>query len=132
MPQYVINCRLYTEPGEVRHLALEDGKIQGIYREIPEHADVLFDARERIVAPGLIDTHVHGAGGGDLSDGTEAGFHTAASTLCRLGTTTFYADRVFIFPAQKTSIFSCWGVSERGRGRPTVLGSTLKALSSIP
>ncbi|MDD4961823.1 MAG: N-acetylglucosamine-6-phosphate deacetylase, partial [Candidatus Marinimicrobia bacterium] len=58
-------------------------------------AQILLDAGKQIVIPGLIDTHVHGAGGGDLSDGTEKGFHTAAETLCRLGTTSFYATTFY-------------------------------------
>ncbi len=125
MPQYVINCRLYTEPAEVRHLALEDGKILGICREIPEHADILFDARERIVAPGLIDTHVHGAGGGDLSDGTEAGVHTAASTLCRLGTTTFYATS-FYLPGAENKHLQLLGSIGAGEGEAACPGIHLE------
>jgi N-acetylglucosamine-6-phosphate deacetylase len=95
MIKYLTNCRIYSEPEELVHLALADGKIRRISRDIPGNATILADAGGRIVIPGLIDTHVHGAGGGDLSDGTEQGFRTAAETLCRLGTTAFFATTFY-------------------------------------
>ena len=43
-------------------LLIEGGKIVGVIGqgEIPEHAHVL-DAEGRIIAPGLVDIHTHGA-----------------------------------------------------------------------
>ena len=43
-------------------LLIESGKIVGVIGqgEIPEHAHVL-DVEERIIAPGLVDIHTHGA-----------------------------------------------------------------------
>jgi len=44
-----------------------------------------------IVAPGLIDVHVHGAHGRDLMDGTLDSLQAVSSTLARHGTTSFLA-----------------------------------------
>jgi N-acetylglucosamine-6-phosphate deacetylase len=51
----------------------------------------VLDAGGRTLIPGLIDVHVHGAGGGDLMDGTPAALARMARTLARLGTTSFLA-----------------------------------------
>jgi N-acetylglucosamine-6-phosphate deacetylase len=51
----------------------------------------VIDAGGRTVIPGLIDLHVHGAGGGDLMDGTAESLATMSTTLARLGTTAFLA-----------------------------------------
>lgn len=96
MLKYLKNCRIYTDPERLVHIAVDDGgKIADIRRDLTPDAQILLDAGKHIVIPGLIDTHVHGAGGGDLSDGRKQGFHTAAETLCRLGTTSFYATTFY-------------------------------------
>ena len=48
---------------------------------------VEIDAGGRFVAPGFIDIHVHGGGGHDFMDGTEAAFLAIAETHARYGTT---------------------------------------------
>lgn len=57
---------------------------------------ILLDAKGMIVAPGLIDTHVHGAGGASPTDGKPSSLHTMAQTLCRLGTTAFNPTSFYI------------------------------------
>ncbi|HIU59013.1 MAG TPA: N-acetylglucosamine-6-phosphate deacetylase [Candidatus Scatosoma pullistercoris] len=44
-----------------------------------------------IVLPGFIDEHIHGAGGSDAMDGTQAALKTIAETVAAEGTTTFLA-----------------------------------------
>ncbi|MCK4812881.1 MAG: N-acetylglucosamine-6-phosphate deacetylase [Candidatus Marinimicrobia bacterium] len=102
MFKYVINCRPYNHPEQVVHLALEDGRIHHIEYILPKNSDVIFDAENRIAAPGLIDTHVHGCGGGNPSDGKKSSLRTMAATLCRLGTTSFYATS-FYCPGSDTA-----------------------------
>ncbi len=97
MFKYVINCRLYNYPEQVVHLALKDGCIHHIEYTLQENADVIFDAENRIAAPGLIDTHVHGAGGGNPTDAKVSSMHAMAKTLCKLGTTSFTVTS-FYFP----------------------------------
>jgi N-acetylglucosamine-6-phosphate deacetylase len=45
------------------------------------------DAKGKYVAPGFIDIHVHGGGGHDFMDGSEAAFLKIAETHVRYGTT---------------------------------------------
>ncbi|MCF7832551.1 MAG: N-acetylglucosamine-6-phosphate deacetylase [Candidatus Marinimicrobia bacterium] len=95
MLTYISNCRLYHSPEEICHLALEEGKIVKILSTLPDNGRVLFNANKNIVAPGLIDTHVHGAGGANPTDGKADSLHTMAKTLCKLGTTAFTATSFY-------------------------------------
>lgn len=52
-------------------------------------ADRMLDAAERTLIPGLIDVHIHGAGGADLMDGSVESLDTLAGTLARMGTTSY-------------------------------------------
>jgi N-acetylglucosamine-6-phosphate deacetylase len=59
----------------------------------------VLDAGSRSVIPGLIDLHVHGAGGADVMDGTLDAVATVSHTLARFGTTS-YLGTTFLRPAQ--------------------------------
>jgi N-acetylglucosamine-6-phosphate deacetylase len=52
-------------------------------------AERILDAGGRTLIPGLIDVHVHGAGGADVMDGTVESLDEMARTLATLGTTSF-------------------------------------------
>ncbi|HSJ07679.1 MAG TPA: N-acetylglucosamine-6-phosphate deacetylase [Longimicrobiales bacterium] len=52
-------------------------------------AENVLDAGGRTLIPGLIDVHVHGAGGADVMDGTVESLDAMARTLASLGTTAF-------------------------------------------
>ena len=65
---------------------IKDGKITAVTAEdLP--ADEVLDAKGRYVAPGFIDTHVHGAGGADFMGSPEE-YRKAASLHLAHGTTT--------------------------------------------
>ncbi|MFF1251858.1 N-acetylglucosamine-6-phosphate deacetylase [Pseudarthrobacter sp. NPDC058329] len=57
------------------------------------------DARGRILMPGLVDLHCHGAHGSDFSEGSEEGARAAARYLHSRGTTTLLASLVTGAPA---------------------------------
>lgn len=57
---------------------------------IPEDAD-LTDAGGQIVAPGLVDIHVHGGDGGDFTDGEVSAVQLGASRHLRDGVTSMLA-----------------------------------------
>lgn len=50
------------------------------------------DAGGRTIYPGLIDLHIHGAGGCDMQAGTPESLDTISSTLARFGVTGFLAS----------------------------------------
>lgn len=58
------------------------------------------DASGLIAIPGLIDIHIHGAGGADSLDGTIAAFETISQALAKMGVTCFLTTMV-IRPDEK-------------------------------
>ncbi len=56
--------------------------------EVP-HYDMRIDARGLYVSPGFFDTHTHGAGGYDVSDGKRESFLGMGMWKKRMGVTTF-------------------------------------------
>lgn len=69
-------------------LVIENGKIVGVHEgnvEVPDATEI--DAKGQYVSPGFIDIHVHGGGGHDFMDGTEAAFLGVAELHARFGTT---------------------------------------------
>ncbi|GAU76309.1 N-acetylglucosamine-6-phosphate deacetylase [Fusibacter sp. 3D3] len=51
----------------------------------------VIEARGRLVGPGFVDIHVHGAGGSDTMDGTQEAIETLSSTIFQSGVTRFLA-----------------------------------------
>ncbi len=98
MNTLIKNADIYTPD---RHIAegailIEGQKIAsvqaGSITSAPPDTQVI-DARRHRVIPGLIDTHIHGAGGCDISAGGTAG---AARYLAAQGITAFLASTHFV------------------------------------
>lgn len=76
---------------------------EGILKEIFEEAlkgTTAWDMEGDLLIPGLIDTHVHGAGGCDVMDGTTASLQTLAEALLKEGTTAFLPTTMSCIPEQ--------------------------------
>ena len=58
--------------------------------KVPSGVQVV-DNRDRVVVPGFIDMHIHGAAGHDLMEGTAEAVSAVANYLARHGTTSFLA-----------------------------------------
>lgn len=92
---FIANCRLFDSPQRPVSISVRDGLIEGIGDLLPPpHVEVL-EAGGRIVAPGFIDLHVQGAGGGDVLDGTVEALQAISRTCARFGVTGFLATTVF-------------------------------------
>ncbi len=89
MQSYILNCRLYNKPDDLFNIIIRNEKILEITPFVPKEGQLLFDAKGAIVAPGLIDIHVHGAGGANPTDNKDGDMKTMAETLCLKGTTSF-------------------------------------------
>ena len=84
------DCALVGAPAGARlSVLVRDGVIAAIGSALSPDSVERLDGGGRTLAPGLIDLHVHGAGGADLLDGTREALETISRTLARLGTTSF-------------------------------------------
>lgn len=86
----IINGTLLTPFRMIKNgtVVIENGKIVGVHEgnvEVPDATEI--DAKGHYVSPGFIDIHVHGGGGHDFMDGTEAAFLGVAELHARFGTT---------------------------------------------
>jgi N-acetylglucosamine-6-phosphate deacetylase len=92
MSLLITHCRPYTSRADdgVAWVFVDGGTIRAVGRgsDAPS-SDGIIDAEGRLLLPGLIDVHIHGAGGVDMTDLTTASLATLASTLARTGVTSF-------------------------------------------
>lgn len=69
-------------------LEIKDGKIHAILDHLPKGVDFI-DHSEHIVAPGFVDTHIHGMVGHDIMDATKEGLLAISKAAARIGVTSF-------------------------------------------
>ncbi|WP_020602787.1 N-acetylglucosamine-6-phosphate deacetylase [Spirosoma spitsbergense] len=94
-------------------LVIQDGLIVGVHeREVDVPDATELDAGGRYIAPGFIDIHVHGGGGCDFMDGTEAAFLTIAELHARYGTTSLVPTTL---TAEKEDLFKTLDAFEQAR-----------------
>ena len=88
-------CRLYNRlNGPLVTIIIENGRILYVGPDsIGESAESI-DIAGKIVAPGIIDIHIQGAGGGDVLDGNLSSLQAMSKTLARFGVTGFLATTV--------------------------------------
>jgi N-acetylglucosamine-6-phosphate deacetylase len=94
----IVNCRLYdaAETAATSCVLIRNGKIARVGRPAKgDKADKVLDAQGRIVAPGLIDVHIQGAGGADVLDAMPEALGTISRTCARFGVTSFLATTVY-------------------------------------
>ena len=83
------------ETGARSCVLVRDGKIARIGSAGTRvKADEVLDAQGRVLAPGLIDVHIQGAGGADVLDATPEALETISRTCARFGVTGFLATTV--------------------------------------
>ena len=86
----IVNGRILLPELEVRgKVLLYEDQIIGIADPGETRADEIIDAEGMYVAPGLIDTHIHGYMGDDASDGDPEGLRRMAERLVKNGVTAF-------------------------------------------
>lgn len=87
MRTLIRNARLVSPGWEtLGSLLLEDGKISA---STDHGADEIVDAAGKIVMPGFIDIHSHGADGDDVCDGTVEAIHRIGQRKLQEGVTTW-------------------------------------------
>lgn len=95
--------RAFTPATELRDVGIliRDGVIESVGPRssisLPAGAEEII-ATDKIAAPGFIDVHIHGAGGHDVMEGTEAALDAVAHMIAGHGTTAFAATTVTADP----------------------------------
>jgi N-acetylglucosamine-6-phosphate deacetylase len=93
LARLLIRCGRLVLPNAIAHdqcVFIQEGVIQEIASHIDAPADTkIVEARDKIVLPGFIDTHVHGAMGADTMDATPAALRTMARFYAQHGVTGF-------------------------------------------
>jgi N-acetylglucosamine-6-phosphate deacetylase len=64
-----------------------DGRVTAVGPRLTTRAAAAIDARDRLIVPGFIDVHVHGAGGVMFEEGYEEGAARISALLPQFGTT---------------------------------------------
>lgn len=93
MKTVIKNARVISPGLDISGAAVEisDKTIVAIHEagsSLPQ-ADKVIDAEGRMVMPGFIDVHAHGAGGADVCDGSLEGVRTIAQCKLKEGVTTW-------------------------------------------
>lgn len=126
----LINGQIIT-PSEILQgytLLINNGKIQEILpADIPVEEAETIDAKGNYIAPGCIDSHLHGGGGHDFLEATSEAFYTIARAHAMHGMTgifaTLAAAPVDLF---KQAIKACEEVMEDSRDGAAILGLHLE------
>ncbi|MFQ7057405.1 MAG: hypothetical protein ACLRQX_02110 [Turicibacter sanguinis] len=69
-------------------IILFEDKILDITDDLPDQVDII-DAKGAYVGAGLIDIHIHGAGGADVMDANDDTIETISQLLVKFGVTSF-------------------------------------------
>lgn len=90
MTQYIHAKKivLTDEVIENGYLAIENGKFKGVTLDKPTEGDIL-DYSEDTIAPGLVDTHIHGYVGHDVMDNNFKGIQEISAALLACGVTSW-------------------------------------------
>ncbi len=92
-PYRIRNASVILPTGIFEHktLRIESGKIVAIEDDAVQSDSLpAIDAQGLFVAPGCIDTHIHGGGGHDFLEATPEVFRLIAATHAKYGTTALY------------------------------------------
>jgi len=87
----ISNGIVFCDDGIFRQMDIEaqNGVITRIGVALPHKNQVIIDAQNDYVIPGLVDIHTHGAMGADFSDGTPEAIQEIARFLLKNGVTSF-------------------------------------------
>lgn len=122
------NARLFTpnQPGRIGWLLAEEGRIRSVgFGNIPQFSadDAMqrIDAEGKLLLPGFIDLHVHGAVGHEVMDASAAGLEEIARFYASHGVTSFLATT---WTASREAIRKALELVEEVQG-PVPGGATL-------
>lgn len=108
-------------------LLLESGKISKIGKQsaLPDEIQEI-DGKGKIVIPGFIDGHIHGANGADVMDASNTALDSIASVLPREGTTSFLATTITQSPENIEKALKTVAAYKNKPGQAEVIGVHLE------
>ncbi len=92
MKKYALHANKFVLPDRFQeggYVVVRNGKFGEWYPEAPEGYEIV-DYSEHIIAPGFVDTHIHGFGGHDVMDADPKGINDARYQLALCGTTSWF------------------------------------------
>ena len=102
----ILKCGTLITPDSIqkdKYLCIENGKITAIKDSInPSQEKSVIDVSDKIVGPGLVDIHCHGALNTDFSDGDPEGITKASEYHLQMGTTTLLGTIGSCMPDEMT------------------------------
>lgn len=120
MTKFALHAGKFVLPGHLAgsgYLTVEDGKFGFYSVERPDGVDVV-ELGDRWVAPGLVDTHIHGFHNHATTDQDPAGINDASLALAKHGTTawlpTTFTDGIEAIGDQCAAIYEA--TQSRGEG----------------
>lgn len=90
MKSYVYADKFFLKSGTVTsaYLEIENGVFGSIVKDVPDGAEVI-DYTGKWIAPGLVDTHIHGYKNHDVMDNDAEGLKVMSEGLLSCGVTSF-------------------------------------------
>ncbi|WP_376769367.1 N-acetylglucosamine-6-phosphate deacetylase [Paenibacillus germinis] len=96
--KWITNVRVVAETGIIEQgsVCVENGRITAIVEGELVHSEGLdiLDGEGKLLIPGMIDVHIHGAKGYDMMDGTVRSIEVVSETCAATGCTSFLATSV--------------------------------------
>ncbi|WP_261301394.1 N-acetylglucosamine-6-phosphate deacetylase [Paenibacillus andongensis] len=96
--KWITNVRVVAEKGIIEQgsVCVENGRITTIVEGALVHSEGLeiLDGEGKLLIPGMIDVHIHGAKGYDMMDGTVRSIEVVSETCAATGCTSFLATSV--------------------------------------
>ena len=112
---------------ENKFLVTENGKILGIFDQVPQRYDVKYNLEGNYISSGFVDIHVHGGGGYDFNDATSEAFIGAAKEHLKHGSTAIMPTLVACSNSELKECISCYSdLNKETREMPRFLGLHLE------
>lgn len=91
MKNFIYADKFFMKYGieEKGYLSIIDGKFGKFQKEKPDINDNIIDFSGKYIAPGLVDTHIHGLLNADIMDNTFESINTISKGLLKYGVTSF-------------------------------------------
>ena len=112
----IYNGKLITPQGLVAGgtVIVDGDRIVSVSKENDDVENAIaIDARGKYVSPGFIDIHVHGGGGYDFMDGTEAAFLKIAEVHAQFGTTSMLPTTLTSTKEEMLQTLAAYDVANR-------------------